>query len=218
MTALNVEARRQKERPMWRSALLASVLLHMLFFFLGGTVRIPDSPFAAAGPREGDSRAAKGGMQALQVVAPQPRPVIPPPIPIEVAIEVEPLPLEIAPDPSFDLASTLGLDPGFGPPGHEDGEGEGDGGTLEGILRVIPPIPRSVILPPPDKPKGAEVTTWVFVDERGRVIPDSTRLDPPTRDRGYNRQLIRDAADWMFWPGKNLEGQPVAAWFPITLR
>ena len=49
-------------------------------------------------------------------------------------------------------------------------------------------------------PKGVTLQVWVFVDERGRVVADSTRLDPPTRDGGLNRQLIMEASEWLFRP------------------
>jgi hypothetical protein len=48
------------------------------------------------------------------------------------------------------------------------------------------------------------------------VVADSTRLDPPTRDRGFNRQLIREAAEWVFRPAID-QGRPVASWFPYRI-
>ena len=74
-----------------------------------------------------------------------------------------------------------------------------------------------MIIPPANKGlRGVEVQVWVFVNEHGRVVADSTRLDPPTRDRGFNRQLMREAAQWVFRPG-TLDGKPVAAWFPYVI-
>jgi hypothetical protein len=57
----------------------------------------------------------------------------------------------------------------------------------------------------------------VWVDETGRVVPDSTRLDPPTSDRSLNRRLIAEAADWVFEPARQ-GGQPVATWFDYRVR
>ena len=57
---------------------------------------------------------------------------------------------------------------------------------------------------------------WVFVDAAGKVVADSTRLNPPTSDRGFNRRLIDEAAEWVFNPATR-NGQPVAAWFPYTI-
>jgi len=54
------------------------------------------------------------------------------------------------------------------------------------------------------------------VNERGRVIADSTRLDPPTRSRDLNRQLIREASEWMFRPAVR-EGKAVSSWYPYKI-
>lgn len=84
------------------------------------------------------------------------------------------------------------------------------------LLRVHPPVPRSVEFPSVDEDlRGTRVTVWMFVGEDGRVIPDSTRLEPPTRSKKVNEQLIRAAAGWVFDPATRL-GQPVAAWFSFT--
>ena len=53
-------------------------------------------------------------------------------------------------------------------------------------------------------------------EPRGRVVPDSTRLDPPTRSRDLNRQLIREAAEWMFRPAVQ-EGKAVSSWYPYRI-
>ena len=73
---------------------------------------------------------------------------------------------------------------------------------------IIPPTNRAL--------RGTTVQVWVFVDERGSVVADSTRLDPPTRSRDFNRQLIREAAEWVFRPARK-EGQAVASWYPYTI-
>lgn len=214
---LSTRDRRRQERTVWRTALLVSALLH-LFVFVGwrGTV-IPLSPFAAAGPRAGDNRAAKGSLQSMNMQVPPSRPLTPPPVPLPTALDVEMV--EFEPEEEIDPASVLGERPGTDEgPGLETGTGAGDGGTTEeGFYRLQPPSPRGVILPPPNKElKGTVLRVWVFVDERGRVVPDSTRLEPPTRDRDFNRQLIREAAEWVFTPAVK-EGKPVASWFPYTI-
>jgi hypothetical protein len=74
-----------------------------------------------------------------------------------------------------------------------------------------------MIIPPAnDELRGTTVEVWVFVDERGRVVPDSTRLNPPTRDRDFNRRLIREAAEWVFRPAMQA-GEAVASWFPYEI-
>ena len=82
---------------------------------------------------------------------------------------------------------------------------------------MVPPSPRGMIIPPTnDRLRGRQVEVWVFVDATGQVVADSTRLNPPTSDRGFNRRLIQEAAEWVFNPAMQ-GGQPVAAWFPYTI-
>jgi hypothetical protein len=214
---INVRDRRHHERRVWRRGLLVSALLHLIVFFGWQGNVIPSSPFAAAGPRAGDNRAAAGGLQALNVRTPPTRPILPPPTPIAVEVEVEPV--EFEQEVEFDPASVLGEKPGLlEGPGLADGTGAGDGGNAEeGLFRLQPATPRGMIIPPQnDGLRGTEVQVWVFVNERGRVVADSTRLDPPTRDRGFNRRLIREAAEWVFRPAVQ-EGRPVASWFPYKI-
>jgi hypothetical protein len=74
-----------------------------------------------------------------------------------------------------------------------------------------------MIIPPSNRTlRGTTVEVWVFVDEAGKVIPDSTRLNPPTKDRGFNQRLIREAAEWVFRPAMQA-GKPVASWFPYQI-
>jgi hypothetical protein len=193
------------------------VIFHLLVLFVWRGNVIPESPFAAAGPRSGDMRAAAGGMQSLTIHTPPPEPIIPPPDPIAVELEVEPI--EFDETVELDMASVLGEKPGeLEGPGLETGDGKGDGGNAEeGLFRLQPAQPRGMIIPPTNRDlRGTEVQVWVFVDASGQVVPDSTRLDPPTRDRGFNRQLIREAAEWVFRPAID-QGRPVASWFPYRI-
>jgi hypothetical protein len=129
-------------------------------------------------------------------------------------------PVDFDPDPQIDLAAMTGDAPGMadGPPGLEGGQGRGDGGTAaEGFFRLVPPSPRGMIIPPMNRSlRGKQVEVWVFVDATGRVVADSTRLNPPTSDRGFNRRLIQEAAEWVFNPARK-DDLPVAAWFPYTI-
>lgn len=212
MNDLDVASRRRRDRRKWRYAYLASALFHFLVLMPGVGRPIPPSPFSAAGPRANDDRAARGGMQAINVVTPPPRPIVRPRIPVPVDFEIEPLVIEE--EPAFDAAALIGERPGPVDPGLANGDGRGDGGTgAEGLRRLLPPSPRGMIIPPGNKSlRGVEIDVWVLVDASGEVVADSTRLDPPTRDRGFNRQLIREAAMWVFRPGTR-DGQPVVAWF-----
>jgi hypothetical protein len=214
---ITARERRRRDRSVWRRGLMVSVLLHLLLFFGWRGSVIPLSPFAAAGPLMGDHRAAAGGMQALNVRTPATRPIVPPPEPLAVEIEIEPVEWEDAQD--VDPASLLGERPGpLEGPGLEDGDGQGDGGNAaEGLFRLQPASPRGMIIPPTNGDlRGTEVRVWVFVDTNGRVVADSTRLDPPTRDRGFNRRLIREAADWVFRPAQQ-GGRAVPSWFPYLI-
>jgi hypothetical protein len=191
--------------------------MHLVVFVGWRGAVIPLSPFAAAGPRSGDNRAAKGSLQAMNVRVPPSRPIVPPPVPIPTLSDIEPL--EFEPDVEVDPASVLGERPGTDEgAGLETGTGLGDGGTAEeGFFRLQPPSPRGMIIPPTNRDlRGTTVQVWVFVDERGRVVADSTRLEPPTRNRDFNRLLIREAAEWVFRPARK-EGQAVASWYPYTI-
>lgn len=214
---VSAKERRRRERKIWRTGLLVSVLFHLVIFFGWRGNVIPPSPFAAAGPRAGDDRAARGSMQAMTLRAPPSIPVVPPPVPIAVDVAVEPVEFEDAVE--IDPASLIGDAPGLGDlPGLETGTGKGDGGNSDqGRYRLEPASPRGMIIPPANKGlRGTEVQVWVFVDETGRVVADSTRLDPPTRDGDFNRRLIREASDWSFRPARQ-EGRAVASWFPYKI-
>ena len=214
---LNARDRRRQERRIWRTALLVSVLLHLVIFVGWRDSVIPLSPFAAAGPRAGDNRAAQGSLQAMNVRVPPSRPIVPPPVPLPTLTDIEPI--EFEPDVETDPAAVLGEEPGTDESaGLETGTGEGDGGNAEeGFFRLQPPSPRGMILPVPNRDlRGTTLQVWVFVDELGRVVADSTRLDPPTRDRDFNRQLIREASEWVFEPAQQ-EGKAVSSWFPYRI-
>lgn len=192
--------------------------MHLLVFFIWWGEPLPESPFAAAGPRAGDNRAASGGMQAFNIRIPPPRTLIRPQVPL---LTFDPVPLaELEEDQQqqVETAAILGDRPGVNGPGLPDGDGRGDGGTAEsGLFRSVPPSPRGIILPPTNRNvRGQRVEVWVFVDERGRVVADSTRLRPPTSDRSFNARIVREAAEWVFEPAKE-GGKPVASWFPYTI-
>ena len=145
------EDRRRQERRIWRTGLWLSVLVHVLIFLVSRGTVIPLSPFAAAGPRAGDNRAASGSLQAINIRTPPSVPIVPPPIPIPTDVEIEPIQFEqeVVMDPSSVLGDEPGLDEG---PGLENGDGKGDGGNSdEGFFRLQPPVPRGVIIPPNHK-------------------------------------------------------------------
>lgn len=189
----------------------------------------------------GGSSGMAGAMQAIamRIIAPEaPQPVVQPPqpvpLPTEEIVEIEPEP-EVVPaaeidapvgpvnvlgTPATGTTTGSGTTSGTGPPGVEGGTGRGDGGTSDaGLFRVTPPSPRGLILPPSNRPdgiRGKEVAVWVFVTERGTVVPDSTRVLPSTGDRGFDRKLREQAAEWVFDPARK-SGQAVAEWFQYTI-
>jgi protein TonB len=214
-----------------RRALLASVLFHALVVLLfRQSVVVPYVPQSAAGPDNRADRAAAGG--GLEVVAyrlfqPPPVPeeaVIPIPVPVPVALpQPEPEQPPAPPAPVVPAGDAAAPGTGRGPatgPGTEAGAGAGGGGSGEaGGARVLAPTPRGLILPPTDRPgrvRGNTVTVYVFVDERGRVVPDSTRLAPGSGDRAFDSRLIRQAGEWVFNPARR-NGQPVAEWFQYVI-
>ncbi|MFP4624631.1 MAG: hypothetical protein ACLFRX_10670 [Gemmatimonadota bacterium] len=216
----------RRYRWAWRWGLLLSLVVHALLFVVFDAVPLPPSPFSAAGPNREDSRAAPGsGMQAVELQSPQSNPPQAEPVPEarEEALEPEPEPEPEMELPTVALMEGL-LAPGRrGPldvPGLPDGVGAGAGGTeREGRFRVAPPRPRGLILPPGDRPddvSGKEVEVWVYVSAAGRVVADSTRLNPPTGDRGFDRRLREHAAGWVFEAARR-DGRPVAEWFRYTI-
>ncbi|MDE2975107.1 MAG: hypothetical protein OXU64_10405 [Gemmatimonadota bacterium] len=215
MRDFNVRGRRRKERKIWGNALLASLLLHVLVFVISGRRPVPALAAAAAGPAAADPRAARGSMEAMSISFPPPLPLVPPAVPIPAEIEIEEVELDAEAD--FDLAALLGEPDLPAPPGLA-GDGGGDGGSAsEGLGGFVGPEVRGWILPPVHKElKKGLVTVWVFVDESGRVVADSTYLDPPTGSGKLNRQLISEAADVRFHPATRY-GKPVAAWDSYTI-
>lgn len=192
---------------------MASILFHLLVFVVSGRRPIPTLVSSSAGPNAHDIRAASGGMQAIHFSVPPARPLPVPAIPVPVDFDIEPLDLD--PEPDFDLAAVLG-DPGLpGPPGLE-GDGAGNGGTgTEGGPVYVEPKARGLTMPPTHK-NLRKLTIWVFVNESGRVVADSIRLDPPTKDRKLNREILKRAARWRFVPASR-NGRPVAAWTSYTV-
>lgn len=212
-----------------RWGLVVSLLAHAALFVVFDHTALPSSPFSAAGPQGGDTRAAKGGgLEAVEFRAPaEPAPAPPEPDP-----DVAPDPVEIEPPephindmgmPSPSLSDFMSVPGPVGlldAPGLADGTGAGAAGTeAEGRFSVVPPRPRGLILPPGDRPdrvRGKEVEVWVYVSAEGRVVSDSTRLNPPTGDRGFDRRLRRHAAGWVFEPARR-EGRSVGEWFRYTI-
>jgi protein TonB len=218
----------------WSVALLASVLAHVgILLLFRSAVPLPTVPTSAAGPRMGDPNAAAGGgmeVIAMSIATPpaQPAPIPEPPEPIPVP-DAELPPVEVEEKPATTPAPGTGAEPstaaggGQGEnagPGTATGTGQGDGGdAAAGLYKVTPPSPRGLIMPPSDRPgkvRGKEVVVYVFVTDRGRVVSDSTRLDPSSGDRKFDDRLRRQAAEWVFKPASK-GGVPIAEWFTYSI-
>jgi outer membrane biosynthesis protein TonB len=232
-TSSRWESLRRRWDRVFRVSFVVSVLLHALVVLLfRQAAAIPDVPSRAAGEDANDARAAAGGgmeIIALRIATPppvaevKPKPPTPTPVPVPV-----PRPVEVKPrEPSSVPSALPGVDVSAGEgrgseagPGTETGTGRGAGGTGEsGLDRIIPPSPRGLILPPSDRPghvRGKEINVYVFVTERGRVQPDSTRFSPGSGDAKFDNRLKRQAAEWVFTPAQR-DGRPVAGWFQYTI-
>ena len=182
------------------------------------TARAP----GAAGPDANDDAAAAGGaLETVQLRIVEPQPIPRPPEPVfvpDLEVDVEPEP-EVEVEPVDIAALTPGTGDPAETPGHANATGEGDAGSgEEGRRRVVPPNPRGMILPPSDAPRGArgrEITIYVFVSDRGRVVADSTRVIPSSGNRGYDRDLVERANEWVFEPARR-NGRAVGEWFNYT--
>jgi outer membrane biosynthesis protein TonB len=213
-----------------RWGLVASVLFHVLLVLLFRQALVtPEVPNSAAGERAGDPQAAAGGgMEVIAFVEVMPPPVPEEQTPIPIPVPDAPQPQVEPQEPQRGPAQPLGQAPsageGRGPevgPGTETGTGRGDGGTGDdGTSRVIAPTPRGLILPPSDRPasvRGRSVAVYVFVTERGTVVPDSTRLAPGSGDSRFDSRLRRQASEWVFNPARR-DGRPVSEWFQYVIE
>lgn len=193
--------------------MLLSVALHALAFLLWrGAAPVPAD--AAPGERPAASVAGGGALRALAVRVPAVRDIPPPPRPVP-AVEV---PEVVVRDfqapvsgPVLAPVSRMAL-----LPGRDRGAGGGPGGAGEGDPAFVPPMPRSVIphWDPPESVRGLEVTVRVHVDAEGHPTGD-VELDPPTPDRGFNREIIDRVHEMEYRPASR-NGRPVPGWAEIT--
>ncbi|MEX2571742.1 MAG: hypothetical protein WD737_10630 [Gemmatimonadota bacterium] len=234
---------RAREDERWRRArsigIIGTVIVHFIILILFRGANLPPvSDTSAAGPNAGDVRAAEAGGSGLTMVEvrpeqpPTPEEEIPEPVvvPVPTDVVVEPEEVEVAtpdpgpaPEPSLPGTGGPGTGGAEGPttgPGTATGSGEGGGGTgEEGASRIIPPTLRGLFIPPSGRPnsaRGQEITVWVFVQESGRVDPNTIRLEPPTSDSRYNQRLIQSVAEWVFDPATQ-GGEPVPVWYPFEI-
>jgi TonB family protein len=213
MASERIGQRVDRERRVWRVALLLSVLAHLILVLLSYTaVEIGRS---AAGPRAGSPLAALGDDAMVSVILPPRTEIWVPPrpkVPLIEAVDIE-VPLPQMAENWVELPN-----PEQRVRGMEGGLGRGDAGDENEGNRQAAPIPKGIIMAPLERPasvRGHVVTVRVLVNAAGAV--ESVRLDPPTPDARYNEALIREARDWVFEPALR-EGRPVAMWTSYTWK
>jgi protein TonB len=147
-------------------------------------------------------------------------PATPPPVSVDVKTDVT------LPDVSTSVSAVRGTGGGTGNdgsngsgPGTGGGVGSGVGtgrgssvgpGTGGGPGGIYPPVPQNVVLPPmglaqkycPYEPKA-----FFDVDERGGAT--LIAVQPPARDRGYQKQMLAILKDYRFRPATRTDGTPV---------
>lgn len=205
----------RRARPAFALALVASTALHVAAFVLWrGATPFAGEP-ATGGSPSATARPGGGAMAGVRVALPRDRSIPPPPRPV-LAIDAPRVRIEEAaastPGPE-DLARPAGgrLGPGgLGEPGAGSGAGTGAGGEY------VSPVPRTVVphWDPPPTVRGMEVTVRVHVDARGRPTGD-VKLEPPTPDRGFNREIVERVRRMEYRPARK-DGVAVAGWARIT--
>ena len=209
---IRIEDRYRRERRIWRNGITMSVAVHFLLFFIWKITAIPISSSMPLGPEQSEGAVDEGSLRALSIWVPPKLPVSPSPIPIPSQIDIRETKLPQITE--REAVSALGKSPSLDKPlGLRDGFGT----TYQGTSDWMPATPRDMIIPSNKHDlNGKEIQVWVFVDESGGVIPDSTYIDPVPENEDFNRRLIRQAAEWLFRPATR-DGKPVASWFTYRI-
>lgn len=215
------------------AGLFASIVLHVLLFaYLGQRSVLPPRTYSES-PGSSSSEVALASSSELELVgfsspsaSPEAEESAEEELPeIEAIPEQVPPPLEI-PESGFpDLEISMSLPPALGPSGAPSSVSSsispGSPGSITGTPEEHAPTPRprGLLLPPqsPSGVSGQELSVFVFVDQEGDVVADSTRLSKSTGNRRYDRELVENASEWQFEPAITRSGSPVAAWFKYDL-
>ena len=207
------ERHARQDRAAWWTGLAVSLLLHVLVFLaIGGRVPLPID--GVRGARAAAPVGGGGALEATNARLPSLRDIPPPARPV-LAIEtprVEVRDVAVSlPGPDLAPVGPVGALPGIG-----GGAGEGEGGDGSGEEDFISPMPRSVLphWDPPTAVKGMEVTVRIHVDASGRPTGEVI-LDPPTPDRGFNREIEERVRRMEYRPASR-NGRPVEGWAEIT--
>jgi hypothetical protein len=209
---IRIKDRHRRERKIWRNGIAMSVAVHVLVFFIWKITAIPVSPYMTSGPAQSDRAIDESSLRALSIWVAPSLPIAPSPIPIPSQIDVQEVKLAQIID--RDPVSVLGEWPS---PDKLPGLSDGLGMPHQGVSGWMPATPRDIIIPSNKRDlSGREIQVWVFIDESGGVIPDSTYISPATEDIDFNRRLIRQAAEWLFRPATR-DGNPVVSWFTYRI-
>ncbi len=209
---IRIKDRHRRERRIWRNGIAMSVAVHFLVFFIWKITAVPVSPYMASGPEQSDRTIDESSLRALSIWVPPNLPIAPSPIPIPSQLDIQEV--ELAQIIERGPVSVLGEWPSLD---KLLGLSDGPGMPHQGASGWMPATPRDIIIPSNKRDlRGTEIQVWVFIDESGGVIPDSTYIDPVTEDTDFNRRLIRQAAEWLFRPGTR-DGKPVASWFTYRI-
>ena len=209
---IRTEDRYRRERRIWRNGITMSVAVHLLLFFIWKITAIPISSSMPLGAEQSEGAVDEGSLRALSIWVPPKLPVAPSPILIPSQIDIQEVKLPQVTE--GEAVSALGESPGLDKPLGLQG---GFGIAYQGTSGWIPATPRDMIIPSNKHDlSGKEIQVWVFIDESGGVIPDSTYSDPATVDEDLNQRLIQQSAKWLFSPATR-DGKPVASWFTYRL-
>ena len=209
-----IKDRHRRDRRIWRNALALSVIIHLIGMLLLSIVPIPSLLDVSSGPKQARDVLNSSSLRTLNIGG---FPSVPnaPSVPSPVHIQEVGLNHTIGGDTVLSPNEIFGNEKLLGFSG--EATMSGNTNAIEGSLSRIPATPRNIIIPSNRNDlRGKEIQVWVFVDEDGDVIADSTYLEPVGGDPDFNQHLILEAAEWLFRPA-TWAGEPIASWFTYRI-
>jgi hypothetical protein len=228
---------RRREGPAAALSFIVHITIAILVLWRGAALF--EGGGSGSGPRGGGGgggRPAVSWFAMPAVASPQAQDVPPPhtapavtvptiavPLPEPVKIEV-PLPsVVIAPPPPAAIGTGAGTSGGVGAgPGSDGGKGTGTGtgvgadsgaGSGGNAGDIFPANVYGLIVPP-DCVRG-EITVRFWVERDGRV--SQVVVNPPPKNAGCHRELIKHMMGYSFRPAMTRAGVPVASVYQIRL-
>lgn len=209
-----IKDRHRRDRRIWRKALALSVITHLIGLLLLSVVPIPSLLDMSSGSKQAREILTSSSLRTVNIGG---FPNLPntPSAPTPVHIQEVDLDHTIAGDTALLLNEMFGNKKLMGLSG--EAMMSGNTNSVKGSLSRISATPRNIIIPSNKNDlRGKEIQVWVFVDEDGDVIADSTYLDPAGGDPDFNQHLILEAAEWLFRPA-TWAGEPIASWFTYRI-